>query len=154
MTKNKEGNSTVKSKESKKLGRPKTKKTRLAIPEEAYRKLARIAEESRMPIQLVYEDAILNGISTLKEMYVSAISYRATRDKMINEPDKRVVQERKPQRGQATEPGEPSEPDYSGVIAELESGATENGFSDASIERGHETENFATVEYAPDYSGD
>jgi hypothetical protein len=140
MTKNKEESSIVKSKESKKIGRPKVKKARLPLPDDAYRKIARIAEESKMPMQLVYEDALLNGIVTLREMYSSAIEFRKTRDGMINEPDKRVVQERKPQRSQATEPGEPSEPAYSALPAEFESGATDNGSDEPDEQPGHETE--------------
>ena len=87
-------------------------------------------------MQLVYEDALLNGIVTLKEMYSSAIEFRLTRDGMINELDKRVVQERKPVRSQGPEPFEPSEPAYSASPAEFESGPTENGSGHVDVERG------------------
>jgi hypothetical protein len=149
MTKNNVENSTKKLKESKKIGRPKLKKTRLAISDEVYRKIARIAEESRIPMQLVYEDALLNGLVTLKEMYASAIAYRATRDGMINELDKRVVQERKPQRGQGAELGEPSQPDYREIPAEFEYGSTENGSGDVALQRGLEAEDGAYIEPDP-----
>ena len=97
-------------------------------------------------MQLVYEDALLNGIVTLKEMYSSAIEFRATRDGMINELDKRVVQERKSQRSQATEPGEPSEPAYSASTLEFETGATENGSDLPDEQRGHESSDEAIAE--------
>jgi len=139
----------VKSKESKKIGRPKAKRTRLVIPDDAYKKIARISEESRMPMQLVYEDALLNGIVTLKEMYSSAIEFRATRDGMINEFDKRVVQERKPGRSQATEPGEPSEPGYT-PGEEFGTASTENGSGDVDVQRGLGTQDEADLE--PDLS--
>ena len=99
-----------------------------------------------MPMQLVYEDALLNGIVTLKEMYSSAIEFRLTRDGMINELDKRVVQERKPVRSQATEPGEPSEPAYSASALEFEPGPTENGSDLAPVERGLGAQDEADLE--------
>jgi hypothetical protein len=141
MTKTKDENSTVKSKESKKLGRPKAKKTRLVVPDEVYRKIARISEESRMPMVQVYEDALLNGIYSLTlegGMYYELIELRKARNESIskNESFTRVVQERKPGRSQATEPGEPSEPAYSARPLEFEPGPTENGSDLAPVERG------------------
>jgi hypothetical protein len=97
-------------------------------------------------MQLVYEDAILNGIVTLNEMYSSAIEFRATRDGMINELDKRVVSERKPVRREATELGEPSEPAYSASATEFESGPTENGSGHVDVERGLGTADEADIE--------
>jgi hypothetical protein len=140
MTTNKDENSTKKSKDSKKIGRPKAKKTRLVISDEIYRKIARISEESRMPMQLVYEDALLNGIVTLKEMYSSAIEFRATRDGMINELTRPVVQERKPQCSQATELGKPSEPAYHPERDIPQPYSTENGSDVSDEQRGYETE--------------
>ena len=83
-----------KSKESKlnqKIGRPRILEP--SIPKEIFRKLRDIADEARMPMQLVYEDALLNGIVTLKDMYASAIQFRKTRDSLINEFTGSVVQE-------------------------------------------------------------
>ena len=83
-----------KSKESKlnqKIGRPRILEP--SIPKEIFKKLRDIADEARMPMQLVYEDALLNGIVTLKDMYASAIQFRKTRDSLINEFTGSVVQE-------------------------------------------------------------
>ena len=83
-----------KSKESKlnqKIGRPRILEP--TIPKEIFKKLRDIADEARMPMQLVYEDALLNGIVTLKDMYASAIQFRKTRDSLINESIGSVVQE-------------------------------------------------------------
>lgn len=135
------------------MGRPKAKKTRLVISDEIYRKISRISEDSRMPMQLVYEDALLNGIVTLKEMYSSAIEFRATRDGMINELDKRVVQERKPQRSERAEPGEPSETPYSPIPAEFEA-TTGNGSGVPDEQPGYRAEDESDLEPAPGYAGD
>ena len=83
-----------KSKESKlnqKIGRPRILEP--SIPKEIFKKLRDIADEARMPMQLVYEDALLNGIVTLKDMYASAIQFRKTRDSLINEFTGSVAQE-------------------------------------------------------------
>ena len=133
-------------KESKKIGRPKVKRTRLAIPDDAYRKISRISEESRMPMQLVYEDALLNGIVTLKEMYSSATEFRRTRDEMIHERDPRVVQERKFVRSERTEPGEPSEPAYTPESADFQEEPAANGSGNVAIERGFSPEDAADLE--------
>jgi len=73
------------SKPNPKLGRPRIHEV-LTVPREIFKKLRDIADEARMPMQLVYEDALLNGIVTLKDMYASAIQFRKTRDLLINEP--------------------------------------------------------------------
>ena len=95
-----------KSKESKlnqKIGRPRILEP--SIPKEIFRKLRDIADEARMPMQLVYEDALLNGMLTLRDvvardgtvvkegMYSKTIEVRKNRDKLINESLGSVVQE-------------------------------------------------------------
>ena len=75
-----------------KIGRPRIHEV-LTVPREIFKKLRDIADEARMPMQLVYEDALLNGIITLKDMYATAIEYRKTRDKLLNEPIGTVLKE-------------------------------------------------------------
>lgn len=82
------------------MGRPRIHEV-LTVPREIFKKLRDIADEARMPMQLVYEDALLNGIVTLKDMYASAVQFRKTRDALINEPFGSVVH--KPEESRETE---------------------------------------------------
>jgi hypothetical protein len=139
-------------KESKKIGRPKVKRTRLTVPDEVYRKIARISEESRMPMAQVYEDALLAGIYSLTipdGMYYELIELRKDRNKAVaknNELDKRVVQERKFVRSERTEPGEPSEPAYTPEPSDFQEESATNGSGNALVERGFSPEDAADLE--------
>lgn len=83
------------SKLTQKIGRPKILEP--TIPKEIWKKLRDIADLARLPMQVVYEDSLLNGISTLlgeDGMYTASINFRKNRDALIaaNELDGPVVQ--------------------------------------------------------------
>lgn len=85
------------------MGRPKIKRVRLTVSDDVYKRLSKISEEARMPLQLVYDDALLNGICTLPDMYKSAIEFRKTRDEMIQEPARATLRKPEPNGDEVTE---------------------------------------------------
>jgi hypothetical protein len=93
----KEKNLMRKSKElnpNPKLGRPRIHDVLQPLPRDIFKILRDVADMSGMPLQLVYEDAVLNGITTLvgkDGMYTNAITVRKGRKDFIaknlaNEP--------------------------------------------------------------------
>ena len=152
--------STRKSKELKpnpKIGRPRIHEV-LTVPREIFKKLRDRADEARMPMQLVYEDALLNGIATLtgpNGMYSSAIAFRKTRDALINESTRTVVQEpedvRETEQVSGTSNGE-LDPGFDD-IAGPEEGTVESSGHD--IERsGYLQVDMAPAELRAEYSGE
>jgi hypothetical protein len=129
------------------MGRPKAKRVRLTVSDDVYKRLGRIAEEARMPLQLVYDDALLNGLCTLPDMYKSAIEFRKTRDGMIYEPMgekqhvRTVLHKPEPNGSQGEESGESDLPFDPEIDPEFKREApVASGSPEPVVERGHETE--------------
>ena len=140
-----------------KIGRPRIHEI-LTVPREIFKKLRDIADEARMPMQLVYEDALLNGISTLTGvdgMYSSAISFRKTRDALINESS-RAVDQKPEARAETEQVSGASDGEFDTEFDDLpgpEEGTIELSSHDPE-QRGLLEVDMADPELRPEYSGE